>query len=189
MSAPEPHGTGLELCRSTADIVELACDRGRERDLAAIAAGRGLLLPAFGRAATSGAGIVACVRPGRWLLLQPKRAGAPAASEWQEAIGDMGSAIDLSAAFALLLLRGPGAAAFLDRHCRLDLREEAFAAGRAAASTMAQVPIIIMARPRGLLLATPATTSRHFGEWLEAAGRSHALEPARLVPTAELLGD
>jgi heterotetrameric sarcosine oxidase gamma subunit len=189
VSAAESPGAGLELCRSTADIVELACHRGRERDLAAVAAGRGLALPVFGRTASNDAGIAACVRPGRWLLLQPMRAGAPAANDWQGAIGDLGSAVDLSAALALLLLRGSAARTFLSRHCRLDLRRAAFAAGRAAASTMAQVPIIIMARSRGLLLATPATTARHFGEWLEAAGRLHGLEAARPMPAAELLGD
>jgi len=200
VSAPEPGAraiarsaaeasTGLELCRATAVIVELACERGRERDLEAVASGRGLALPAFGRTSAFTGGVAACLRPGRWLLLQSTHDGTSAAGDWQGATEGMGSAVDLSAALALLLLRGGAARTFLGRYCRVDLREAGFPVGCAAATTMAQVPLIIMARPRGLLLATPATTARHFREWLEAAGRPCGLEGARAVSTEELLGD
>ena len=180
---------GLELCSGVADIVELASHRGREVGLRALAASRGQPLPPFGRAAAEHGRLALCVRPGRWLLMQPRRAGGEGARAWQGVCDGLGSAVDLSSGLALFLLRGPLAAELLDRHCRLDLRRERFGSGRAAATLMAQVPIMIVARPRGLLLATPSSTSRHFREWLGTAGRPFGFRGPRAVPTEELLGE
>lgn len=184
-------GLGVELCTGTADIVELAAARAHEAALRALAADRGWTLPVFGCAASDSGRLALCVRPGRWLLLQPRRTDGTgdAIGEWQAACDGIGSAVDLSSALALLLLQGPPAVQLLDRHCRLDLRREHFGVSRAAASVIAQVPIIMVARAQGLLLATPSSTSRHFREWLVAAGRPFGLGSSRNVPSEELLGD
>jgi sarcosine oxidase, subunit gamma len=198
VAATAAASSGTELCTGTADIVELAAARAQEAALRALAAARGYSLPAFGCAASHDGRLALCVRPNRWLLLQPRPLGredaeaGPAsnsAGDWQAACDGIGSAVDLSSGLTLLLLRGPHAVELLDRHCRLDLRREHFAVGRAAASLIAQVPIIMVTRARGLLLATPSSTSRHFREWLVAAGRPFGLGAPRSVATEELLGD
>lgn len=193
MSAPEmapvAAAVDVELCTGAADIVEVACHRGREPEVRTLAAARGWILPAFGQSTSNHRRLALCVRPGRWLLLQPRGDAGNAASGWAAACEGLGTAVDLSAGLALFMLRGPMAVEFLDRHCRLDLRREHFGGGSVAASLIAQVPIIIVARPQGLLLATPASTSRHFREWLVAAGCPFGLGAPRGVPTAELLGD
>ena len=181
--------SGVELCTGTADIVELAARPGRDADLRTVAASRGQLLPAFGRAIAGGNRLALSVRPHRWLLLQAADDGRDPAGEWAAACGAAGTAVDLSSALALLLLRGPMSAQLLGRYCRLDLGSERFGAGSAAASVMAQVPIMIVPRALGLLLATPASTARHFREWLVAAGGPFGMGPPRGVTTKELLGD
>jgi hypothetical protein len=61
--------------------------------------------------------------------------------------------------------------------CRIDLDPLAFPVGTACATIMAQVPVILVALASGLLLLTPATTARHFHEWLVSASRLLGFEP------------
>jgi sarcosine oxidase gamma subunit len=57
----------------------------------------------------------------------------------------------------------------------LDLEPEAFPLGRAAATIMAQVSVVLVALPAGMLLLTPASTAQHLGEWLAASGAPFGL--------------
>ena len=179
----------LELRCSHATIVELAAHRGRTAGLTAIAAGHGCTLPSLGHAALSGEQLALGVRPGRWLVLQPRAERATAWAQWQAMCGQAGTAVDLSSGLAVLQLCGPEARAVLARSCRLDLDPQHFPKGRAAATIVAQVATIIVALPRGLLLLTPSTTTRHFREWLLATAQPFGIGPIRDVSVTELLAE
>ena len=72
---------------------------------------------------------------------------------------------------------------------RLDLHPAAFAPGSAAASSMAQVPVTIAALSAGWLLLTPASTARHFSEWLTATAGPFGFTGAAGVTVASLSGE
>lgn len=179
----------VRLQASRGDIVELAAQRGGTAQLSAIAAGQGCTLPSLGRAATSGGQLALSVRPERWLLLRHCDAQSPGWAQWQAMCGPAGSAVDLSSGLAVLQLCGPAARAVLARSCRLDLDPKHFPTGRAAATIVAQVSTVIVARPRGLLLLTPSTTARHFCEWLLATGRPFGIGSPCEAGVADLLAE
>ena len=54
---------------------------------------------------------------------------------------------------------------------------------------MAQVSVTLAALPAGVLLLTPASTARHFREWLTAAAAPFALAPYTEMSFPELCGD
>ena len=193
MSAPEtavsgvaPAGVQWRTC--TARIVELAAHRGRERELESIAADRGWSLPPLGQAVITSSQLSLSVRPGRWLLLTAPETSGAGVAMWEPGLDGLGSTVDLSASVVPLQLGGTAALEVLARSCRLDLHPQHFATGRAAATIMAQVATIIVALPRGLLILTPASTARHFGEWLEATARPFGLTPPSNVGLSALLG-
>jgi sarcosine oxidase subunit gamma len=88
-----------------------------------------------------------------------------------------------------LYLTGPAVPEVLARGCRLDLHPAAFVPGSAAASSMAQVPVTIAALSVGWLLLTPASTARHFSEWLTATAGPFGFAPAAGVTVASLSGE
>jgi len=194
VSAPEGRArsgpaarVGLGEC--LADIVELAALRGRALDLQGIAARRGLSLPAPGRIALTGDTLTLCVRPARWLLLSPAAAAGASVSPWQSACAGTAAALDLSSGLSALHLTGPDAREALARGCRLDLDPQAFPAGHAAATIMAQVAAILAAVPSGMLILTPASTARHLREWLAAAAQAFGLAPRADVTVSALSGE
>lgn len=194
MSAPEPAATGTEpigvrLADCAMDIVELAALRGGAGRLEELAAAHTAALPSRGRLALTADGLILCVRPERWLLLCPPAAAGSAARFWQSACAGCGSAVDLSAALAALHVSGPAVREVLKRGCRLDLEPHFFPAGTAAATVMAQVPVVLAALPSAVLLLTPATTARHFREWLAAAAKPFGLGPRASVTVAFLSGE
>ena len=186
VSAPEP---GLQLESSASDIVEIAALRGRAQDVARIALGRGVQLPTRGRALVAPDHVALCVRPERWLILTPPGSSAASAAAWQAACAGVGAVLDLSSALSALELSGPDMRALLVRSCRIDLDARAFPQGAACATIVAQVAVIIVALASGLLLLTPATTSRHFHEWLATASKPPGLEPRSPRHEAAAAGD
>src|SRR5204863_169827 len=68
----------------------------------------------------------------------------------------------------------------------LDLDRELVRPGRAAATLMAQVAVILARLPAGLVLLAPASTARHVREWLIATGRPFGLTAGPDVTVAEL---
>jgi heterotetrameric sarcosine oxidase gamma subunit len=159
----------LGSCR--VDIVEIAALRGRAGELERIARDRGVQLPPLGQVAIASDTIALAVRPERWLILAAPIAPGTAAAAWQTACSGVATAVDLSSALAALHLAGLVAPEVLARGCRLDLHPEAFPVRRAAATIMAQVSVILAALQSGWLLLTPATTARHFHEWLASAAQ------------------
>ena len=180
---------GVTLAAAAADMTELAALRDREQVLKALAARRGIGLPPLGRIVAARDTLVLSVRPGRWLLLTPPGAPGATAAQWQEACAGTAAVIDLSSALVMLQVAGPNAREALLRGCRLDLDPEVFPAGHAAATAMAQVAALLAALPSGMLILTPASTGRHFREWLAAAARPFGLAPRGDVTVAALSGE
>jgi sarcosine oxidase subunit gamma len=160
----------IQLSVGEFDVVELAALRGRAHALAALAAQRGVHLPALGRVTAAGDRITMSVRPDRWLLLTPALTAGGAAAEWQASSRGLGGAIELSSGLSAFWLAGASAAirTALARGCRLDLDPQVFPAGHAAATIIAQVSVILASLADRMLLLTPSTTARHFREWLGA---------------------
>jgi heterotetrameric sarcosine oxidase gamma subunit len=191
VSAPEARGVmspaaACDLASCAVDIVEVAAFRGRASELPGIARDLGLELAAAGRVMPGAARLSLCVRPGRWLLLLPPDSPGAQAALWQRACAGVAAVVDHSSGLVALHLGGPEAAEILSRGCRLDLDPEVFPPGSAAATLMAQVSVILARLPAGLVLLTPASTARHFREWLTAAGRPFGLMPGADVTVAEL---
>jgi len=171
------------------DVVELAALRDRLQVLKTLAARRGLALPERGRIMVTREALVLCVRPQRWLFLSAPATTGAAAARWQEACGGMAAAVDLSSALLGLHVDGPRAREALARGCRLDLDPAVFPFGTAAATLIAQVSAIVAALPSGFLLLTPATTGRHFRDWLSGAARPFGLGARADVTVASLSGE
>jgi heterotetrameric sarcosine oxidase gamma subunit len=192
VSAPEVRpgaDASIRLDEVQVDLVELAALRERMQVLKALAARRGLSLPERGRLVTARDSLVLCVRPLRWLLLSAPAPAGVAAGRWQEACAGTAAVLDCSSALLALHLSGPGAREALARGCRLDLDTATFPPGTAAATIIAQVSVIIAALPSGFLLLTPATTGRHFREWLSAAAGPFGLASSTNVNVAALSGE
>jgi heterotetrameric sarcosine oxidase gamma subunit len=170
----------VRISRCVLDIFEISAAGARAHELVAQAREGGLELPAIGRVATGAERLILCVRPGRWLILAP-----PGTASADLGIG-LGAVVDLSAGYEALLLQGTHNVEVLARGCRLDLDPLVFPPGHAAATIMAQVPAILAALPTGMLLLTPASTARHFTEWLSAAARAFGLMPQSVVSVADL---
>jgi heterotetrameric sarcosine oxidase gamma subunit len=182
---------GVLLASCAIDIVEIAALRGRAAELERIASQRGLALPVLGRvvgqrgvARQEVERVAVSVRPARWLLLTSPGAPGEAASSWQAACAGAGVAVDLSSALSAFHLAGPASVEVLARGCRLDLDADAFPLHTATATIMAQVSVVLARVASGMLLLTPATTARHFHEWLTAAARPFGLESQSDMPVA-----
>ncbi|HZC85847.1 MAG TPA: hypothetical protein VE266_02530 [Steroidobacteraceae bacterium] len=180
---------GLTCGSLPADIIELAALRDRTHVLRALGARRGLTLPEFGRMARARERVVLCTRPERWLVLTAPGPPGAALSLWRDAGAGCAAAVDLSSAFAALYLAGPAVREVLARGCRLDLQDEAFASGSVASTHMAQVAVTLAALPAGWLLLTPATTARHFREWLTATSGPFGIASRTGVTVATLYGE
>jgi heterotetrameric sarcosine oxidase gamma subunit len=194
VSAPELSSdagrlAGVRLYGCPLDVIELSAYPGRGAELGRIAAAHGAPLPPFGRSAAAQAQLSLSVRPERWLLLSAPGAPAAAAHTWQSLCSGQAAVVELSSALSAFLLAGVAARTVLTRGCRLDLDPEVFRPGDAAATIMAQVSVILAALPAGVLLLTPASTARHFREWLAAAAAPFAPAPYTELSFAELCGD
>ena len=168
---------GVLLGSFPADIVEITAQRGRASELESLALARGARLAPLGGCAATPGQLALGARPERWLLLtSPARADA-AAALWREACLGLAAAVDLSSALVAFHLAGSAARAVLARGCRLDLHPDAFPERRVAATLIAQVPVILASLPAGWLLLAPATTARHFHEWLASVAKPFGIRP------------
>jgi heterotetrameric sarcosine oxidase gamma subunit len=180
---------GLSCASLPADIIELAALRDRTHVLRALGARRGLSFPEFGRIAMTRETVVLCTRPERWLVLTTPAPPGVAFSHWSEACAGCAAPVELSAALTVLYLAGSAVREVLARGCRLDLHPDAFTAGSAAATHMAQVSVTLAALPAGWLLLTPATTARHFREWLTSTAGPFGLAARADATVATLSGE
>jgi heterotetrameric sarcosine oxidase gamma subunit len=189
VSGPESVSAGVRLASCPADVVEIAALHGRARELERIAGARGIDLPVLGRVAVATDQLALCVRPARWLLLAPPAHSGATATLWSAACARVGAAVDLSSGLAAWHLAGPQVREVLSRGCRLDLDPEVFPAGRAAATIMVQVSVILAVLPSSVLLLTPLSTARHLREWLASTAKPFGLVLRADVTVAALPGD
>jgi sarcosine oxidase subunit gamma len=194
VSGPDSGGTaelpgGITCASLPADIIELAALRERTQVLKALAARRALPFPATGWVASSRETLVLCVRPERWLLLTAPGAPGVTHSLWRGACTGCAAAVELSSGLSALHLTGPAVPEVLARGCRLDLHPEAFVPGSAAATSMAQVPVMLATPPGGWLLLTPSSTARHLREWLAATAGPFGFVARADVNVAALSGE
>jgi heterotetrameric sarcosine oxidase gamma subunit len=187
-SGPEV-SAGFRCAPLAADIIELAALRERTQVVKALAARRGLAFPATGRVSIGRDTLVLCVRPDRWLLLSAPASHGAALASWRGACEGCAAVVEHSSALTTFQLSGPAVPEVLARGCRLDLHPDVFAPGCAAATHMAQVSVLLAALPGGWLLLTPATTARHFGEWLSATAGPFGFLAAAGVTVADLFGE
>jgi len=180
---------GITCSPVAADVIELAARRERTQVLKALAARRGLPLPALGWIAAARTTLVLGVRPERWLLLSAPALPGVALSSWRSACAACAAAIELSSALSALHLVGPAVPDVLARACRLDLHPSAFVPGSTAATSMAQVHVVLAALPGGWLLLTPSSTARHFSEWLATTAAPFGFVSAAAVTLASLCGE
>jgi len=179
---------GVQLSDYRSDVVEIAALRGRVRELEGMAAARGLSLAGFGRVVATGRWLTLSVRPERWLVLQTATAAGTRAAQWHSSCAGVAAVVDQSSALSVLHLGGPMARELLARSCRVDLHEGSVPTGRAIATVMAQVSVILAAIPSGMLVLTPATTARHFREWLIGSARVCGLLPQSVRGAVEMFG-
>ena len=194
MSAPEPRNRSAAVkgvrCRALPlDVVELAAFRGQREEVWTQAVRSGWSLPAMGRVQVQGNRLALSVRPDRWLLLSAHHAKDDNAASWERRLGGKAAVIDHSSGLAAFGLSGPSMRDLLARGCRLDLDPSVFPAGSAAATIVAQVPVILGAVSSGLLLLSPSTTARHLREWLAHAAAPFGFEFAATRSTSLLPGD
>ncbi len=187
MSAPDPAAApAVALAHWAAEVLEVAALRQGAAAAEGFGRACGEPLPRFGSARIDSPTLALCVRPSRWLLVAPRSPSpaSPRAVTWRAGCGAQVAVTELSSALAAFIAAGPRLRELLARGCRLDLDPEVFPAGSAAASVMVQVPVVLAALPRGMLLLTPASTAQHFAEWLEAAARPFG--PAQNLTIDEL---
>ncbi len=174
MSEPRPSAAaGIRVCEREVAIIEIAALRGGAAVAQGFGARYGEVLPGFGRVVIGQVQLALCVRPGRWLLVDPRPAplrGAQAA-RWHEGCAGAAAVTELSSALAAFTVSGIEARHMLARGCRLDLDPLVFPCGSAAATVVAQVPVILAALSQAILLLTPSSTAQHFKEWLETTAR------------------
>ncbi|NGO72726.1 sarcosine oxidase subunit gamma [Streptomyces boncukensis] len=147
----------------------------------AAAAGRieralGTALPRnCGDTAASGPHVVTWLGPDEWLVLS-QADGTGLAAGLREALGgDPGSAVDVSANRTTLELRGPSARSVLEKGCPLDLHPRSFGPGRAVATTVGPVPVLLWqvdAAPAYRLLPR-SSFADYLARWLLDAMREY----------------
>ena len=179
MSAPSPATAvaGVAMAAWAAEVIEVAALRAGTAAAERFGRACGEPLPAFGCARIDSAALALCVRPSRWLLVAPRSAALASAraATWSAGCGAQVAVTELSSALAAFIAAGPRLREMLARGCRLDLDAQVFPPGSAAASLMVQVPVVLAALPRGMLLLTPSSTAQHFAEWFAAAARPFGL--------------
>jgi len=193
VSAPERSAAqlapGLAVARCLADVLELGARRDGAERLRADFAAQGTQLPGPGELQCAAHGLVLAVRPQRWLVVLPPAASGRAAAQWRERTANRAFTVELSAGLRAFFISGPAAREVLARGCRLDLADGRLPPGSAAATVIAQLAVIIAVLPRGLLLLAPATTARHFSEWLRGAAQPFGLTEAAEVTVASVCGE
>ncbi|HET9329867.1 MAG TPA: sarcosine oxidase subunit gamma family protein [Steroidobacteraceae bacterium] len=184
MSAPE-----VTLASCCLDVVEVSALRGASDAVAACLAAREVTVPQLGQLTRAPGTLALGCRPDRTLLLSVPTVPGAAAAQWREACGARAAVVDLSSALSVLHLGGGALREALARGCRLDLDPGLFPAGRVAATIIAQVATILAALPAGMLILTPASTARHWREWLAAAARPFGYQERPDLDPAALCGD
>lgn len=119
--------------------------------------------------------------PDEFLVWGPDGSADPAAraAELAAAVGaDRGQAVDVSANRTTLELTGPRASSVLAKSCALDLHPSAWPAGRAFATELGRVPVVIWRVGTQTFRILPRSSyAEHLVRWL-LDGMSEFADPA-----------
>jgi heterotetrameric sarcosine oxidase gamma subunit len=162
-------------------LVQLSARRGQSDALAgATRTAFGLDLPSPCRAAIAGELTALWMQPSTWLLMAPPAEPGTVARSVKDACGDIGSVVDQTLGWAVLLVSGARARDVLARICRLDLHPRAFHAGDVAVTPVAELACLLYQRddtPRFELIV-PASCAGWFAEAVCRAAMSIGYEIA-----------
>jgi sarcosine oxidase subunit gamma len=104
----------------------------------------GAALPeACGQVTSSGPHSALWLGPDEWLVVSEADPGALAADLRHALAGDRGAVVDVSANRTVLELSGPAAREALEKGCPVDLHPRSFGPGRAVATTLGPVPVLL----------------------------------------------
>lgn len=131
----------------------------------------GCLLPArVGEVTGAGARHVLWLGPDEYLTWSPDGSLDPVAAAAELAAGvgnDRGQAVDVSSNRSTLQLSGPRAASVLAKSVVMDLHESAWPAGRAHATLLAGIPVVLWRVERDTFRVLPRSSfAEHLVRWL-----------------------
>lgn len=140
----------------------------------------GLELPEPGRWNAAGTLAAVWIRPDTWYLSQPRGASSELAERLASVAGPRAAIVDQSSGKTLIRIAGPAARDILAKGCRVDLHPRVFGPGRAAATPMAQINVLIAQvddKPT-YDLVVPSTFAQSFFEWLAVSAAEFGYEVA-----------
>ncbi|RDG37786.1 sarcosine oxidase subunit gamma, partial [Streptomyces corynorhini] len=141
----------------------------------------GAALPGHcGRTASAGAGTVLWLGPDEWLLVTPP-GERPRTAELHRALdGAPGSVVDVSAHRTVVELSGPSARDVLEKGCALDLHPRAFGSGRAFATRLGPVQVVLWHTAEDIWRLLPrASFADYLARWLIDAMGEYARPEVR----------
>lgn len=113
--------------------------------------------------------------PDEWLVVSQMSADALVAVLKESVAGAHAAVVDVSANRTVLELRGAAARAVLQKGCPLDLHPRAFAPGRAVATTLARIPLVLwQVGPDSYRLLPRSSFAEYVARWLLDAAQEFA---------------
>jgi len=128
----------------------------------------GTALPrSAGEVASHGQHSVLWQGPDEWLVVSEMSADVLVAALQESVAGAHAAVVDVSANRTVLELRGAAARAVLEKGCPLDLHPRAFAPGRAVATTLARIPLVLwQVGPDSYRLLPRSSFADYVARWL-----------------------
>lgn len=113
--------------------------------------------------------------PDEWLVVSQMAADRLVATLQRSVAGAHAAVVDVSANRTVLELRGTAARAVLEKGCPLDLHPRAFAPGRAVATTVARIPLVLwQVGPDSYRLLPRSSFAEYVARWLLDASQEFA---------------
>jgi len=110
--------------------------------------------------------------PDEWLLVSQMSAGVLVPALLESVAGAHAAVVDVSANRTVVELRGAAARAVLQKGCPLDLHPRAFAPGRAVATTLARIPLVLwQVGPDSYRLLPRSSFAEYVARWLVDASQ------------------
>lgn len=142
-----------------------------------------LPLPAPQTASTRGERALLWLTPAEWLLACPARETDSLQASLERGLAPCLAAVtDMSDALAVCEVSDTRAADVLMSGCTLDLRADAFPAGRSTRTGLADVPAILWTpteKPHTFRCLIDRSHARHLSDWLADAAGARGLPPAQ----------
>ncbi len=142
-----------------------------------------LRLPAPQTATAGGDDALLWLTPREWLLASPaSETESLRAALTHQLATCLAAVTDISDALAVCELSGPRCADVLMSGCTLDLRADAFPAGRCSRTGLADMPAILWnpgKEPRGVRCIVDRSHARHLSDWLADAAGCPGVRPAQ----------